>query len=92
MRPIVLFAVLVFAVVVSALAVVHSKHKGRKLFSELQSLQSTRDDLLVEFGQLQLEQGTWSTHGRVEKIAREQLNMGVPTHKDVRIVRMAVQK
>jgi cell division protein FtsL len=40
----------------------------------------------VEFGQLQLEQSTWSMPARVEKIAREQLHMQVPGAGRVEIV------
>jgi cell division protein FtsL len=34
--------------------------------------------LEVEWGQLQLEQSTWATHARVEKVARERLHMKPP--------------
>jgi cell division protein FtsL len=36
------------------------------------------DALDVEWGQLQLEQSTWANHSRVEKIAREKLQMKTP--------------
>jgi cell division protein FtsL len=66
------------AVFVSALAVVYTKHMDRKLFIELQSLERDRDTMQVEWGQLLLEQSTWATHGRIEKVARKQLDLYAP--------------
>ncbi len=63
-------AVLWLAVLVSALGVIYGKQQARNRFSELQKLTTVRDDLDIEWGQLQLEQSTWATHGRVEQIAR----------------------
>lgn len=59
----------------SALAVVYAKHQSRKLFVELNQLEQARDAMNIEWGQLQLEQSTWSTHARIEKTARTRLNM-----------------
>ncbi len=73
-RPVNL-GVLLFVVVSTAVAVVYSKHQARKLFVELQSLGNERDDMDIEWGQLQLEQSTLTTHGQVERAAREQLGM-----------------
>jgi len=38
-------------------------------------------------GQLQLEQSTWGTHGRVERVAHDDLKMLIPRAADLRIVR-----
>lgn len=64
--------------VVSAIGVVYAKHQSRKLFVELQSLYKTRDDMDIEWGQLQLEQSTLATHGRVEGTAGAKLGMVIP--------------
>ena len=40
----------------------------------------------TEFGQLQLEQSTWSMPVRVEKIAREQLRMQIPGPRRIEVV------
>ena len=77
---------LLLAVLVSAIGVVYSQHTGRKLFAEIQQIKAINDDLLTQFGQLQLEQSTWSTHGRVEQIAHKQLQMHIPDIEEVRIV------
>jgi cell division protein FtsL len=74
------------AVLVSSLAVVYSKHQARSRFVELQGLTERRDELDIEWGQLQLEQSTWATHGRVERVARDDLKMVIPRAADLRIV------
>lgn len=78
--------VLLAALIVCALAVVTSQHKARKLYGELQKEQLATKQLDVEWGQLQLEQGTWATHGRVERIATRELNMRLPVPSRVEIV------
>ena len=45
---------------------------------EVQKLETTRDDLNEEWGRLQLEQSTWATDDRIERIARDDLNMKIP--------------
>jgi len=67
--------VVLLAVVISAVGVVYSKHEARKLFVELQALANERDDMDIEWGQLQLEQSTLTTQGQVEQAARDQLGM-----------------
>ena len=79
-------AVLWIGVLVSSLAVVYGKHQARTRFIELQHLTGERDELDIEWGQLQLEQSTWGTHGRVERVAREDLRMLIPRPSDLRIV------
>lgn len=78
MRNKTLFLCLVSAVFVSALQVVLHRHEMRKLFSVLQELHLQQSELDREWGQLLLEQATWGTHGRIEDIARNKLNMVVP--------------
>ena len=78
---------LILAVLTSAVGVVYSTHYSRKLFVELTELKQVRDDLNVEWGQLQLEQSTWATHGRIEKLAREKLNMKPLDYKQVIILK-----
>ena len=67
--------ILLALVIVSSVAVVYTKHQGRKLFVELQALGKERDNMDIEWGQLQLEQGTLTTQGQVETAARERLGM-----------------
>jgi cell division protein FtsL len=86
LRPPVL-SLLLLVVVISAICVVFSKHQGRKLFIELQSLENERDDMDVEWGQLQLEQSTLTTQGQVEVAARDRLGMVVLSADNMVIVK-----
>jgi len=72
-------------VLVSAVAAVYAKHESRKLFIELQALNAERDRLAVEWGQLQIEQSAWSTHARVEQLARDDMNLRPPAPDQVRL-------
>ena len=71
----------------SSLGVVYSKQEARNRFNDLQRLTRERDELDIEWGQLQLEQSTWATNGRVESVARDDLHMVIPQATDLRIVR-----
>jgi cell division protein FtsL len=77
---------LTIAVLASALTVVYVKDLDRQLFSQLQTLQQTRESLHTEWGQLLLEQNTWAAPARVQSIAEQQLGMVMPTTKDVVLV------
>lgn len=77
---------LVLAVMASAMGVVYAKHESRKLFTELQTLTTERDRLAMEWGRLQIEQSTWSTHARVERLAREQMGMVDPRAEQMALV------
>lgn len=78
--------VLLAALIACALAVVTSQHKARKLYVELQKEQTAAKRLDEEWGQLQLEQGTWATHGRIERIATRELNMRLPVAARIEVV------
>ena len=80
------------AVLGSAVAVVEAKHESRKRFVVLQSLKAERDRMNVEWGRLQLEQGTWATHSRVERIAYKRLHMVIPEMESIVIVKQLKNK
>lgn len=70
--------ILLLIVVASALSAVASNHRARNLFVELEREQTRSRQLDIEWGQLQLEQSTWANHARIEKIARDKLQMHTP--------------
>ncbi len=80
--------VLVFAVVcvVSAMALIYTKHEARKLFIELEQLTAARDELNIEWGRLQIEQSTWATHARIERVATEELALSRPLPGEIFVV------
>jgi cell division protein FtsL len=78
--------VLWLAVLASAAAAVYIKHRSREMFVELERLDTHRDNLEIEWGQLQLEQSAWSTHAFVERVASAKLRMGMPPPKEIEII------
>lgn len=85
--PLPVVLALAAAVALSALGVVYSKHESRQLFAASEELNRARDGLNAEWGMLQLEQGAWATHSRIERVARERLDMTLPGGGDVIILR-----
>ena len=75
--------------VVCALSLVTSRHHARQRFVDLEREQAKAHSYEVEYGQLRLEQSTWGTPARIEKIAREQLRMQLPGAARVEILRSA---
>ncbi len=81
--------ILLAALTACALALVTSQHQARKLYVELQKEQELARQLEVEWGQLQLEQSTWATHARVEKLAVQALGMRVPAQSRIQVIQPA---
>jgi cell division protein FtsL len=77
---------LMLLVMASAIACIYAKHESRKMFTELQGLNDDRDTMEVDWGRLQIEQGTWSTYARVEQVAREKMNMRLPTTEQISLL------
>ena len=80
--------VFIFAVVcvLSALALVYTKHESRKLFVDLEGLTHERDALNIEWGQLQIEQSTWAQHARIEQVATEELSLVRPDATEIFVI------
>ena len=81
---------LVLVLIACALGVVTSQHTARKLFMTLENEKEIERKLDVEWGRLQLEQSTLIMHGRIERVAKEHLNMMVPSAASVQIVSIGV--
>jgi cell division protein FtsL len=79
-------AVLWLATLGSAAGAIYAKHRSRELFVELERLHRQRDNLEIEWGQLQLEQSAWSTHAFVERVATTRLNMSSPDPARIQVV------
>lgn len=70
----------------SAAGAIFAKHKSRELFVELERLNRQRDNLEIEWGQLQIEQSFWSQHAFVENVASQKLRMNMPKPAEIEIV------
>ena len=80
-------AMLWLAVLLSAAGAVYCKFRARQLFIRLEQLTTQRDDLDIQWGQLQLEQSAWSTHAFVESGVFKKRHMSMPAPQDIVIVR-----
>lgn len=74
------------AVLASAAGAVWFKHRSREIFVELEAADRERDQLDIEYGKLQLEQSSWSTHAFVENAAATNLKMTLPPASQVEVV------
>ncbi|MFT7227944.1 MAG: cell division protein FtsL [Methylophilaceae bacterium] len=74
--------------IIIALGVVTAQHKARKLYSKSERLQAVAAEYETEYEQLQIEQSTWATHSRVEKMATKQLKMEVPNPNQIQVIVM----
>jgi len=67
--------VLLLAVLASALYLVRTQYESRRLFAEIDKAVSEARKLEIEHERLQLEKRAQATPLRVEKLAKEQLQM-----------------
>lgn len=78
---------LALAVFLTSLAILYAKNQQRLLFIQSQNLTRQTNALETEWGQLLLEQSTWSMQARVERVATQQLNMVMPAPKSIIMVK-----
>jgi cell division protein FtsL len=74
------------AVLASAAGAIYCEHRARELFIQLEALNARRDNLQIEWGQLQLEQSAWSSHAFVERVASTRLHMAMPAPQSIVVV------
>lgn len=79
-------AAVFFAVMLSALAVIYSSHACRQLYAQLQDLEAGQWHLQEDYSRLLLEQSTWASHHRVEKVATAELGMRPPSLERLMVV------
>lgn len=85
-HPFLLVIALAMVCMLSAMALVYTKHESRKLFVELEQLTRERDKLNIEWGQLQIEQSTWATHARIEQVATDDLSLVRPQSTEIFVI------
>ncbi len=85
-QPILLLTIVAVVCMISAIGLVYVKHESRNLFIELEQLTAERDELNIEWGQLQIEQSTWAAHARIERIALEELALVHPKSTEIYLI------
>ena len=68
-------ALLLVAVILSALYLVRTQYESRRLYTELDRARAQAQRLDNEYDRLDIERGAQATPLRVEKLAHEQLHM-----------------
>jgi len=74
-----LSVVLLLAVMASALYLVHTQYESRRLYTELHRALAESRQLATEHQRLQVEKRAQATPLRVERLARDRLNMRMAT-------------
>lgn len=80
-----IFFLIIFCAL-SSMGMVYLKHESRKLFIELERLTRETDELNIEWGQLQIEQSTWATHARIERVAIDELSLIRPITSEIYLI------
>ena len=65
-------------VAASGIWIVEVEHRSRQLFIENEALNRELDRLQTDWGRLQIEQGAYATHSRIEALVRQRLQLTVP--------------
>lgn len=81
-----LFAFLMVALLATSIGAVKLRHESRQLFVQLAAAERERDQIAVEWSRLQLEQAWLADASRVERLARERLDMRLPEGIQILVV------
>jgi cell division protein FtsL len=73
-------------VVTSGVWIVEVEHRSRQLFIETEELNRELDRLQTDWGRLQIEQGMFATHSRIEALVRDRLQLTVPSGDQLVVV------
>jgi cell division protein FtsL len=65
---------------------VYFQNETRKLFAETQKIEKQKLDINAEYARLQIEKSTLVANNRIEKVAREQLNMKMPAEEQILVI------
>ena len=81
-----IFVLVWFLTAATAMAVVYVTFESRQTYRELNALVREENGLRVLEGQFQLEKSVWSDFSRIEKTAREELQMKAPEINETTLV------
>lgn len=82
-----LFMAFSLVVLFSSLLVVYAAYENRLAYAELRELEQQQRYFEEEWGQLMLERSTLSSPDRIEKLARESLQMKVASPKQIQVLK-----
>jgi len=86
MQPVisVVLAILLASVLV---AFIYSQNETRKVFAELQRMESEKTQINTEWARLQIELSTLVSNSRIEHIAKTDLGMKLPEDEQIRVIK-----
>ena len=73
-------------VAASGVWIVEVEHRSRQLFIKTEELNRELDRLQTDWGRLQIEQGMYATHSRIEALARDRMQLTVPSGDQLVVV------
>jgi len=76
-----------FTVLFSGLSMVLVTNTTRSYNAQLQQIQNERNQLHVQWGQLLLEKSTMMMQARIQTAAENELNMKIPNHHSVVVIK-----
>ena len=80
--------IMMFIIIIGlAISVVENRYQARRLYTELQALEKQRDELKLTWSRFRLEKSTSLNHARIERHARDNLNMKMPDVVDIKVIR-----
>ncbi len=85
-RPSLAILVMMILLLVSAFSIVYAKDLERRLFIEYQEQQQQKNNAIIEWNKLLLEQGAWSAQLRIQKMVGDELGMVVPEAGDIVLI------
>jgi len=65
---------------------VYYQNETRKLFAATQKIEKEKLDINAEWARLQIERSTLVANNRIERVAREQLNMKLPDEEQILVI------
>jgi len=78
--------VLVLLLVALLVDYVYYQNETRKLFAATQKIEKEKLDINAEWARLQIERSTLVANNRIERVAREQLNMKLPDEEQILVI------
>lgn len=82
LRQNMMLVVLGILILISALYNIYVTHETRELVTKKESLSQQKDNLMVEWRNLLIEEHTLDEHSRIRSVAGNQLSMSQPTQKN----------
>ena len=78
--------ILVLLLVALLVDYVYYQNETRKLFAATQKIEKEKLEINAEWARLQIERSTLVANNRIERVARDQLNMKLPDEEQILVI------